>query len=251
MIYKTVTEEDGSKNATTFRPADLHDDQNGADTPGGGVAISWAARCAARPSAGGSHQRSYTEERTRAFWRQWSWQPRRSTSPRASWSRSSSTSPVGYGANRVHAYRCLTATAVCLIVKGTFGLAAGDARRARSDHRRTAPRPPPTGLRHAAASHQGRQRHRPAAYPGRFLRHASIEKTPSTSTLWTTPVTGLRRENKEPAPPPIRCAARAVQKTGVLRPPGISAHEISSGSPVNGRTTKCSPSDLFVADFVA
>jgi hypothetical protein len=32
MIYKTVTEEDGSKNATTFRPADLHDDQNGADT---------------------------------------------------------------------------------------------------------------------------------------------------------------------------------------------------------------------------
>jgi hypothetical protein len=32
MIYRTVTEEDGSKNTTTFRPADLHDDQNGPDT---------------------------------------------------------------------------------------------------------------------------------------------------------------------------------------------------------------------------
>jgi hypothetical protein len=30
-IYRTVTEEDGSKNTTTFRPADLHDDQYGAD----------------------------------------------------------------------------------------------------------------------------------------------------------------------------------------------------------------------------
>ena len=34
MIYKTVTEEDGLKNTTTFRPADLHDNQNGADTLG-------------------------------------------------------------------------------------------------------------------------------------------------------------------------------------------------------------------------
>jgi hypothetical protein len=32
MIYRTVTEEDGSKNTTTFRPADLHDDQNGPDS---------------------------------------------------------------------------------------------------------------------------------------------------------------------------------------------------------------------------
>jgi hypothetical protein len=32
MIYRTVTEEDGSKNTTTLRPADLHDDQNGPDT---------------------------------------------------------------------------------------------------------------------------------------------------------------------------------------------------------------------------
>jgi hypothetical protein len=31
MIYRTVTEEDGSKNTETFRPADLHDDQNGTD----------------------------------------------------------------------------------------------------------------------------------------------------------------------------------------------------------------------------
>jgi hypothetical protein len=31
MIYRTVTEEDGSKNTTTFTPVDLHDDQNGAD----------------------------------------------------------------------------------------------------------------------------------------------------------------------------------------------------------------------------
>jgi hypothetical protein len=31
MIYRTVTEEDGSKNTTTLRPADLHDDQNGPD----------------------------------------------------------------------------------------------------------------------------------------------------------------------------------------------------------------------------
>jgi len=37
MIYRTVTEEDGSKNTMTFRPADLHDNQNGADSSPWGV----------------------------------------------------------------------------------------------------------------------------------------------------------------------------------------------------------------------